>query len=533
MEDELNSVNSGRKQKSLNQFKQDRGLIESADFDTESNISIPDLDETIDLSKFSGKSTGINLPSSDEVRNARESDKALDIDSLFAPSELETSTNDLVGDILSLTRDVSGEDAFRKQKESEFGVQETSDEATNIFSSFQSLQDQAAAIPLQVEEEAFGRMQSAGVGQSISTSRLRRNAIAQLSSSTAYRNAKTKLETKVLQVQNAVDQRFDAKKRVLDLAQKQYATILPLLTIEQKRRGDKVNAFLNERTRLIDEEKRVTMFKETTALRAKEYGADAETIQRISDSETGLEAISAAGSFLSDPLTNLRKEQIIESIASSKAQTSLAFATFNQNKTLLDEQRRANAIALSIQAQADRRAENDRIDVQVNDLDTKIGEIEAILNPEKPEGNMFTSMLRGIFTTQDEQVAGFSSAVGPNKLARGLNLTGQKGQALATISQVIDRKTLQSLGDAKALGITFGALNQEELKTVARAGTALAAVVKYDAAGNVTKITASEDFVIEQLAIIQDAYQKQKERTLNSYHDDNTILNGKSEFDSL
>lgn len=99
--------------------------------------------------------------------------------------------------------------------------------------------------------------------------------------------------------------------------------------------------------------------------------------------------------------------------------------------------------------------------------------------------------------------AGFSAAVGPNKLARGglsFNLfTGNKDTAAAKINSIVSSEALKALTDAKNQGATFGALSDRELDVLASANTTLNSFALKDKQGKVYGYKNSESNIKAEL----------------------------------
>lgn len=70
----------------------------------------------------------------------------------------------------------------------------------------------------------------------------------------------------------------------------------------------------------------------------------------------------------------------------------------------------------------------------------------------------------------------WQSISGPVKVG----MFGKKGDAITYANLIVSSQTLQALADAKSKGITFGALSEKELQTVAASASALAARQKED-----------------------------------------------------
>lgn len=110
---------------------------------------------------------------------------------------------------------------------------------------------------------------------------------------------------------------------------------------------------------------------------------------------------------------------------------------------------------------------------------------------------------------------GFKSAVGPNANARVSvfeTFNNQRGNAIATIENIISQLTLDKLIESKSKGATFGALSDSELKILAASATKLNTFAIRDEDGNVTGYEATEDQVREELKKIKELAERDIQR---------------------
>jgi len=96
-------------------------------------------------------------------------------------------------------------------------------------------------------------------------------------------------------------------------------------------------------------------------------------------------------------------------------------------------------------------------------------------------------------------------------LGIGARLTGAKADALAIAENLVANQTLQSLADAKAKGITFGALSGPELNAVASAASRLASkAIKDKDTGKITGFSGSESGFKTDLETVKTGLEKSK-----------------------
>lgn len=102
-------------------------------------------------------------------------------------------------------------------------------------------------------------------------------------------------------------------------------------------------------------------------------------------------------------------------------------------------------------------------------------------------------------------------------LGIGGRITGAKGDALSIAENLIANQTLQSLADAKAKGITFGALSGPELNAVASAASRVASKAIVDKeTGKLTGFSGSETGLKKDLETIKEGLEKSKTKKTGS-----------------
>lgn len=115
-----------------------------------------------------------------------------------------------------------------------------------------------------------------------------------------------------------------------------------------------------------------------------------------------------------------------------------------------------------------------------------------------------------------ESGSGILEAVGPNILARfGLgSLTGKTQNFVSSVEQIVSQLSLDKLIEAKAKGATFGALSDREMNILAGAATKIAGWQIKDKNGKVKGYNIDQNSFNEELKVIQEMAQKDKELKL-------------------
>jgi len=101
-----------------------------------------------------------------------------------------------------------------------------------------------------------------------------------------------------------------------------------------------------------------------------------------------------------------------------------------------------------------------------------------------------------------------SGAIQGGALGVGGRVTGAKGDALAIARNLVSNQTLQALADAKAKGVTFGALSEAELNAVANSASRIASKIIKNEAGEITGFSGSEKGFKDDLLAIKKGLEK-------------------------
>jgi len=91
-----------------------------------------------------------------------------------------------------------------------------------------------------------------------------------------------------------------------------------------------------------------------------------------------------------------------------------------------------------------------------------------------------------------------------------------KQDAIAVAQNLVANQTLQALADAKAKGVTFGALSEAELNAVAASASRISAKLKKDKEGNITGFSGSESEFKNDLNAVRKGLEKSIEQRTQS-----------------
>lgn len=211
-------------------------------------------------------------------------------------TEPEQEASDVISQIRDLNQQTVGESQFRARKEQELGVPELQKTQRDLQAQVKALQNEARAIPLQVQEESTARGRTRAGVEPIETARLRRNAIKALSVSSLLEATKGNLNTALDQVDRAVEQKYEPIKEEIRAKKANLQLILqsPEFSVEQKRRARRQERLQEQRENEVAQQEAEDKAIGQVAVEAARLGADAQTLRRIQNAESEVEATRIA-----------------------------------------------------------------------------------------------------------------------------------------------------------------------------------------------------------------------------------------------
>lgn len=132
-------------------------------------------------------------------------------------------------------------------------------------------------------------------------------------------------------------------------------------------------------------------------------------------------------------------------------------------------------------------------DAQIAAIDSQIQNIDDLLGTSGYNYKVISGLIQG------------------GAFGVGGRLTGAKGDALAIAKNLVSNQTLQALADAKAKGVTFGALSEAELNAVANSASRIASKIQIDQdTKEITGFSGSESGFKADLEKVRDGLIKAK-----------------------
>jgi len=216
------------------------------------------------------------------------------------PTASDLKISDLIDQISKLNESTVGESAFKAEQETAAGIPELKKTQADLSARLKLLQNEALAIPLQLQQEFAGRGATAGGVKPFEDAALRRNAIQALSVSAFLEASKGNLTLANDLVEQAVAAEYEPRKEKLRVETANLELFLkdPLRTLDEKNRAQAQLDAKAKKDEKIKQEEAEQKNIYNLAMKAAENGADAVTLQRIQSSTTTTDAIINAGTFL-------------------------------------------------------------------------------------------------------------------------------------------------------------------------------------------------------------------------------------------
>lgn len=392
-------------------------------------------------------------------------------------TEEEKRIQQILKEQSTLQNELVGQSAYQAEQEKVQGLPELYKTQTELSSRLKTLQNEALAIPLQLQQESIARGITRGGLQPIQTAALRNNAIQALSTSSLLEASKGNIALAQNLVERAVAQKFNPIREQLAAKEANIALLLkdPAFSLADKNRARKQQEQINAQRRELEKQEIDEKEIKSTLNLAIKYGLqNTQLMDKISKARSPLEALQLAAPYLQDPKAKYELEEARLNNILKREQIATAQQKRLQIGTLTPKEIAKN---LSKQQQAE---------AAVDSLSEKRRLIEEAL---KASG-MGTRVGTSIFTRTPQ---GFWGTVG--KIATGIGILGlikdakQKltgeGQAFSgTVQQLTSTETLNKLIEAKANGATFGALSDSELNLLISSASKIGKWEMRDERGN-------------------------------------------------
>jgi len=236
------------------------------------------------------------------------------------PPPQETTGDEISKQLLEITKSLGGQTAAQFKAEEIAGLPQYQKQLGDVMGQIQTLQKEAAAIPLQIQEEFAGR---AGVTQQrlMTESDLRKNTIKALGLSAIAQTLQGSVSLAQQQANRAVELEFAPKVAQLDFLKTAYSINRDALERYDKKRADALGILLGERNRILNEQKENANKVMDIRMEFARNGGDVETQQLLEREKDPNRALTLASRTLGEEFRKQQEEK--------QFQRDLQTATYN------------------------------------------------------------------------------------------------------------------------------------------------------------------------------------------------------------
>lgn len=412
------------------------------------------------------------------------------LDRYMQPTQAESTQNDLQQRLIASLEKLGTQTQRRQELEAQQGLPQQRQDLQDVINNLNALATKRASIPLEIQQASEGRGRTAGGTAPLEARDLRQNAIDALRYQAIGQTLQGNIALAEQTVQSALDAEFEPEMTKLTILQQLYAFNKDELERTDKKKSDALNIVLAERERILQIQRADRENVYNIGLKAREFGADNATVQKILNAESPEEAMIMAGSWLRDPQKDLEMQQIIQQMSLNEQEATLRYAQYELDKLQFEEEIAQNNARLQLERErlALAQSEFDMLSAEKWQMQQEEARNEEIKQEQIKDAAVVSAMkiqddldtLKNLYSSHGLQIR-----VGTNRVGRQGSIIGSNpavmmyeaqgyGQNFAgKIHNLVSGLTLTELQDAKAQGATFGALSDAELYILAQAATAI------------------------------------------------------------
>lgn len=329
-----------------------------------------------------------------------------------------------------------------------------------------------------------------------------------------------KLEAAQNAANRAVDLMYQDREATVNTKLKQIELYTPLFNANEKKKADALTFALGKEQEKLAEEKANAKGIENMVITASSQNAPRDLVERARKAKTPSEAAMILGQYAGDyyaiekmklELNKLRGETTGGGTGSGVGREVVAGVPVESPAySWLDQY---NAGAMSLEDIYTKIGSSKTAEVTKNNLSKLIAAQggKRVLKMDDTQIAAVNDQIKNIndlLGTSGYNYKVISGASQGGALGVGGRITGAKGDALAMARNLVTNQTLNSLAEAKAKGITFGALSEAELNTVASAASRIAAKIIRNEAGEVTGFSGSEKGFKDDLLAVKKGLER-------------------------
>lgn len=277
------------------------------------NVS-PQKAEAIPVSLITSQQQPLQIPQNyQDQTNYTSIAKSLgDLNGLNQAQQLqEEQTANEQRSLLSLQNALAGRGTDIAQTEQQAGISQKQQDVINLQNQLRSLQNEALAVPMQLQEQVRGQGVTTRGIQPLETSALRNNAIQSLTISAQLQAAQGNLALAQQQVERAVNLKYQDIENQIKIREQIYQMNKEQLERIDKKRADALNLAIKREDQALAEKKANETKIGELVMNASSQGAPSDIVARAQKAKTPMEAASILGVYSGDYLKNeLLREQL-------------------------------------------------------------------------------------------------------------------------------------------------------------------------------------------------------------------------------
>lgn len=442
-------------------------------------------------------------------------------------SQTERTQQSLSERLLGSLSRLGGRSEAQLKAEQQVGLPQFQTQLTDVNNQLQALQKEALAIPLQLQQDVQGRGVTTGGLAPIQTGQLRQNAIKSLTLSAIGQTLQGNIANAQAQADRAVALEFAPLEAEVETLKQAYMMNKDFLEREDKKRADALNFQIQERTRLLNNEKEEKKYVSDLMLKAAQYGASPDVLQKMFNS-TPEGAIALGSQYLGAEFKQQAEQLAFENNIRTR-EISLKESAFllDRRRSLLELASNGDSNAINelgydprnipLSAEELRSYEEQKINIEKDIQDIK----DALDN--KRGLNASTGLIRGGLSTIGGGLmlggagAGAGSVFGPvGTVAGGIsgftagaaNTAQKRNSFMGTARYVVNNLRLNKVGELADMGIKLNPISEAELQLMGEASKRLAALGDYNDKGQLVGFTGTAEEVEREMRSVLSHYER-------------------------
>ncbi len=457
---------------------------------------------TLSSENLSGSQPDLNLPNTPQEPNYAASLQSI-ITAMNQTTPQEVEQSGLQKSITdSLTR-LEGKSAAQLQAENQAGLPQFNTQLTDVNNQIQSLQKEALAIPLQIQEESRARGRTVGGIQPLQTGQLRQNAIRSLGLSAIAQTLQGNIANAQAQADRAVELEFAPLEARLTTLAQSYQFNKDALERVDKKRADQLKILIDERTRVLGEQKADRKYSSDIALLAAQSGAPQSVVEKMRNA-TPDEAIGIGATYLGAEFRQKAAQQAFDNkIALRSIAVAESNAALTRKKTLIDLAKDGDADAI-----AELGYDPNNLPLTPEKL-KNYEDQKSFFNRDIEIAKRASNNWVGLEASSGLIRGGFAGAflespVGPLSAPYS---AAKKNDFLADAGYIVKNLTFDKIKELSDKGIKLTPISEKELKAMGDASSVLVSSAEFDENGNLKGFRISEDRVRQLLTDVETHYQ--------------------------